>query len=115
MKASKAVRLDSATNSSHALAPTPRSRPPSHKSWPVLWERATALTSQINSEHSPIIKAVPLRVACVRPLSLFYSDESADGMEERSFVPRSRSHARLRQNATMNQAFSCVQPVFIDL
>ncbi|GBP87111.1 hypothetical protein EVAR_59768_1 [Eumeta japonica] len=43
---------------------------------------------------------------CVRPLSLFYSDASADGVEERSLVPRSRSHARLRRNATMSHAFS---------
>ncbi|GBP35681.1 hypothetical protein EVAR_75006_1 [Eumeta japonica] len=54
-------------------------------------------------------------IGCVRPLSLFYSDASADGVEERSFVPRSRSHARLRRNATMSHAFSCVQPAFIDL
>ncbi|GBP25722.1 Sex peptide receptor [Eumeta japonica] len=52
---------------------------------------------------------------CVRPLSLFYSDASADGVEERSLVPRSRSHARLRRNATMSHAFSYVQPAFIDL
>ncbi|GBP21759.1 hypothetical protein EVAR_10937_1 [Eumeta japonica] len=32
-----------------------------------------------------------------------------------SIVPRSRSHARLRRNATLSHAFSCVQPVFIDL
>ncbi|GBP97572.1 hypothetical protein EVAR_90299_1 [Eumeta japonica] len=32
-----------------------------------------------------------------------------------SIVPRSRSHARLRRNATMSHAFSCVQPAFIDL
>ncbi|GBP81599.1 hypothetical protein EVAR_62086_1 [Eumeta japonica] len=31
-----------------------------------------------------------------------------------SIVPRSRSHARLRRNATMSHAFSCVQPAFID-
>ncbi|GBP20181.1 hypothetical protein EVAR_82054_1 [Eumeta japonica] len=55
------------------------------------------------------------RVGCVRPLSLFYSDASADGVEERSLVPRSRSRARLRRNATMSHAFSCVQPAFIDL
>ncbi|GBP56421.1 hypothetical protein EVAR_90092_1 [Eumeta japonica] len=36
-----------------------------------------------------------LKMGCVRPLSLFYSDASADGVEERSLVPRSRSHARL--------------------
>ncbi|GBP73732.1 hypothetical protein EVAR_103194_1 [Eumeta japonica] len=42
----------------------------------------------------------------VRPLSLFYSDASADGVEERSLVPRSRSHPRLRRNATMSHAFS---------
>ncbi|GBP65350.1 hypothetical protein EVAR_52124_1 [Eumeta japonica] len=41
---------------------------------------------------------------CVRPLSLFYSDASADGVEERSLVLRSRSHARLRRNATMSHA-----------
>ncbi|GBP08496.1 hypothetical protein EVAR_77180_1 [Eumeta japonica] len=45
---------------------------------------------------------------CVRPLSLFYLDASADGVEERSLVPRSRSHARLRRNATMSHAFSIV-------
>ncbi|GBP30854.1 hypothetical protein EVAR_91595_1 [Eumeta japonica] len=52
---------------------------------------------------------------CVRPLSLFYSDASTDGVEERSLVPRSRLHNRLRRNATMSHAFSCVQPTFIDL
>ncbi|GBP19388.1 hypothetical protein EVAR_12430_1 [Eumeta japonica] len=52
---------------------------------------------------------------CVRPLSLFYSDASADGVEERLLVTRSRSHAWLRRNATMSHAFSCVQPAFIDL
>ncbi|GBP75283.1 hypothetical protein EVAR_47320_1 [Eumeta japonica] len=41
----------------------------------------------------------------VRPLSLFYSDASADGVEEKPLVPRSRSHARLRRNATMSHAF----------
>ncbi|GBP18951.1 hypothetical protein EVAR_78419_1 [Eumeta japonica] len=39
------------------------------------------------------------------PLSLFYSDASADGVEERSLVPLSRSHARLRRNATMSHTF----------
>ncbi|GBO99573.1 hypothetical protein EVAR_723_1 [Eumeta japonica] len=46
---------------------------------------------------------------CVRPLSLFYSDASADGVEERSLVLRSRSHARLRRNATLSHAFSWIQ------
>ncbi|GBP40232.1 hypothetical protein EVAR_37633_1 [Eumeta japonica] len=55
------------------------------------------------------------RVSCVRALSLFYSAAPADGVEERSLVPRSRSRARLRRNATMSHAFSCVQPAFIDL
>ncbi|GBP75382.1 hypothetical protein EVAR_34749_1 [Eumeta japonica] len=55
------------------------------------------------------------RVGCVRPLSLFYSDASADGVEETSHVLRSRSRARLRRNATMSHAFSSVQPAFIDL
>ncbi|GBP70953.1 hypothetical protein EVAR_48961_1 [Eumeta japonica] len=45
-------------------------------------------------------------VDCVRPLSLFYLDASAAEVEERSLVPRSRSHARLRRNATMSHAFS---------
>ncbi|GBP38240.1 hypothetical protein EVAR_18120_1 [Eumeta japonica] len=31
-----------------------------------------------------------------------------------SIVPRSHSHARLRRNATMSHAFSCMQPAFID-
>ncbi|GBP23569.1 hypothetical protein EVAR_80184_1 [Eumeta japonica] len=52
---------------------------------------------------------------CVRPPSLFYPHASADRVEERSLVPRSRSHARLRRNAIMSHAFSCVQPAFIDL
>ncbi|GBP53228.1 hypothetical protein EVAR_9005_1 [Eumeta japonica] len=56
-----------------------------------------------------------VRVGCVRPLSLFYSDASADGVEERSLVPRSRLHARLRRNGKMSHAFSCAQPSFIDL
>ncbi|GBP60766.1 hypothetical protein EVAR_41105_1 [Eumeta japonica] len=55
------------------------------------------------------------RVGCVRPLSLFYSDASADEVEERSLAPRSRSHAQLRQNVTMSHPFLCVQPAFIDL
>ncbi|GBP33840.1 hypothetical protein EVAR_20951_1 [Eumeta japonica] len=53
--------------------------------------------------------------SCVRPLSLFYSDASADAVKERSLVPHSRSHARLRRNATMSYAFSCTQPAFIGL
>ncbi|GBP66611.1 hypothetical protein EVAR_50436_1 [Eumeta japonica] len=32
-----------------------------------------------------------------------------------SIVPRSRSHARLRRNATVSHGFSCVQPAFVDL
>ncbi|GBP85614.1 hypothetical protein EVAR_67726_1 [Eumeta japonica] len=40
---------------------------------------------------------------------------SADGVEERSLVPRSRSYARLRRNTTMSHGFSCVQAAFIDL
>ncbi|GBP23976.1 hypothetical protein EVAR_17616_1 [Eumeta japonica] len=55
------------------------------------------------------------REGCVLPLPLFYSYASADGVEERALVPRSRSHARLRWNATVSHAFSCVQPAFIDL
>ncbi|GBP33657.1 Protein Wnt-7b [Eumeta japonica] len=46
--------------------------------------------------------------SCARPLSLFYSDASADGVVERSLVLSSRSHAWLRRNATMSHAFTCV-------
>ncbi|GBP52191.1 hypothetical protein EVAR_87576_1 [Eumeta japonica] len=53
-----------------------------------------------------VVAAVQEFLGCVRPLSLFHSDTSADGVEERSLVPRSRSHARLRRNATMSHAFS---------
>ncbi|GBP01066.1 hypothetical protein EVAR_2330_1 [Eumeta japonica] len=52
---------------------------------------------------------------CEQPLSLFYSDASADTVKERSLIPRSRSHARLRPNTTMSHAFSYVRPTFIDL
>ncbi|GBP66975.1 hypothetical protein EVAR_49950_1 [Eumeta japonica] len=54
-------------------------------------------------------------LCCVRPLSLFYSDASVDGVEERSRVPRSRAHARLKRKATKSHDFSYVQPTFIDL
>ncbi|GBP93093.1 Sulfide:quinone oxidoreductase, mitochondrial [Eumeta japonica] len=43
----------------------------------------------------------------MRPLSLYYLDASADGVKERSLVPSSHLHARLRRNATMSHAFSC--------
>ncbi|GBP22126.1 hypothetical protein EVAR_10635_1 [Eumeta japonica] len=49
---------------------------------------------------------IPTRRGSMRPLSLFYWDASADGVEERSLVPHSRSHARLRRHATMSHAFS---------
>ncbi|GBP37940.1 hypothetical protein EVAR_84926_1 [Eumeta japonica] len=52
---------------------------------------------------------------CAAAVSLFYSGASAEEVEGRSLIPRSRSHARLRQNATMSHAFSCVQAAFIDL
>ncbi|GBP47157.1 hypothetical protein EVAR_38267_1 [Eumeta japonica] len=65
--------------------------------------------------HVRILCQNSSHVGCVRPLTFFYSDASADGVEERSLVLRSRSHARLRWNATMSHAFSCVQPAFIDL
>ncbi|GBP36597.1 hypothetical protein EVAR_34341_1 [Eumeta japonica] len=62
-------------------------------------------------------RKVPFMNTSVRlcAAAAFYSDASADGVEEGSLVPRSRSHARLRRNATMSHAFSCVQPAFIDL
>ncbi|GBP29948.1 hypothetical protein EVAR_18428_1 [Eumeta japonica] len=68
--------------------------------------RKISYTTQVYRRYS---------IGRVRALSLFYSDASADGEEERSLVPRSRLRARLRRNATMSHAFSCVQPVFIDL
>ncbi|GBP63908.1 hypothetical protein EVAR_39571_1 [Eumeta japonica] len=70
-----------------------------------------------NDVHSEFLYIMSLDsiFSCVRPLYLFYSDASADGVEERSLIPRSRSHDRLRRNATMSHAFSCVQPAFIDL
>ncbi|GBP13496.1 hypothetical protein EVAR_4241_1 [Eumeta japonica] len=64
---------------------------------------------------SRVAREIRMDVGCVRPLSLFHSDESADGVEERSLVSRSRSHARLKRNATMNHSFSCVQQAFIAL
>ncbi|GBP70118.1 Nephrin [Eumeta japonica] len=54
-------------------------------------------------------------------IRMAYSKEIDASQTERlgrsclSIVPRSRSHARFRQNATMSHAFSCVQPAFIDL
>ncbi|GBP42930.1 hypothetical protein EVAR_87310_1 [Eumeta japonica] len=54
-----------------------------------------------------------VQVVCGRCLSS--TRTSAGGVEERSLAPRSRSRARLRRNATMSHAFSCVQPAFIDL
>ncbi|GBP75052.1 hypothetical protein EVAR_48732_1 [Eumeta japonica] len=51
---------------------------------------------------------------CAAAVSLLLGP-SADGVEERSLVPRSCSRARLGRNATMSHAFSCVQPAFIDL
>ncbi|GBP94964.1 hypothetical protein EVAR_27675_1 [Eumeta japonica] len=72
--------------------------------------------SQVARTRGPPIDRGPHpALCCVRPLSLFYSDASADGVEERSLIPRSRSHARFRRNATMSHAFSCVQPAFIYL
>ncbi|GBP36457.1 hypothetical protein EVAR_88037_1 [Eumeta japonica] len=70
---------------------------------------------KVSEFPAPISRRCRSRVGRVRPLSLFYSDASADGVEEGSLVPRSRSHARLRRNVTMSHAFSCVQPAFIDL
>ncbi|GBP12798.1 hypothetical protein EVAR_6122_1 [Eumeta japonica] len=55
---------------------------------------------------------------CARPLGSKEIDASQAerlGRSCLSIVPRSRSHARLRQNATMSHAFSCVQPAFIHL
>ncbi|GBP04023.1 hypothetical protein EVAR_74790_1 [Eumeta japonica] len=52
-----------------------------------------------------------MRERCVL---LFDSNASADRVEERSLIPRSRSHARLKRNATMSHALSCVRPAFIE-
>ncbi|GBP66204.1 hypothetical protein EVAR_97155_1 [Eumeta japonica] len=59
-------------------------------------------------------KTIHVLVVCGRCLSS--TRTPAVGVEERSLAPRSRSRARLRRNATMSHAFSCVQPAaFIDL
>ncbi|GBP48383.1 hypothetical protein EVAR_96422_1 [Eumeta japonica] len=51
---------------------------------------------------------------CVRPLSLFYSDASADGVVEiaRSVLSLARSAQAERDNES---CFLCVQPASIDL
>ncbi|GBP39920.1 hypothetical protein EVAR_83057_1 [Eumeta japonica] len=77
--------------------------------------RAPKCPTVTNSSPMIAVYCSNILPCCVRPLSLFYSDASADGAEERSLVPRSRSPARLRRNATMSHAFSCVQPSLIDL
>ncbi|GBP92258.1 hypothetical protein EVAR_68219_1 [Eumeta japonica] len=51
---------------------------------------------------------------CVGPLSLFYSNASVDAVEEILLVPRSRSHARLRRNATMSHAFSATLKRYLE-
>ncbi|GBP90189.1 hypothetical protein EVAR_64171_1 [Eumeta japonica] len=79
------------------------------------WSQSKLTEKSADIEEEGIHSSFTSRVGCVRPLSLFYSDASADGVEERSLVPRSRSHAQLRRNVTMSHAFSCVQPAFIDL
>ncbi|GBP61184.1 hypothetical protein EVAR_28393_1 [Eumeta japonica] len=56
--------------------------------------------------HSKYSEQNSSRVSYVRTLSLFYSDASDDGVEERSLIPRSRLHAPLRRNAIMSHAFS---------
>ncbi|GBP82968.1 hypothetical protein EVAR_90157_1 [Eumeta japonica] len=75
---------------------------------PVNVSRSPSTDMTLSIEDYEIIR-------CVRPLSLFYSDTSADGVDERSLVLHSRSHARLKRNVTMIHTFSCVQPAFIDL
>ncbi|GBP35168.1 hypothetical protein EVAR_18293_1 [Eumeta japonica] len=77
--------------------------------------RAVAWLIRFSGDYAGVDDIVALEMGCVRSLSLFYSDASADEVEDRSLVPRSRSHARLRRNATTSHAFSCVQPAFIDL
>ncbi|GBP20688.1 hypothetical protein EVAR_16561_1 [Eumeta japonica] len=65
--------------------------------------------------HGAFAVGNPVAATRLCAASLFYSDASADGVKERLLVLRSRSHARLRRNATMSHALSCVQPTFIDL
>ncbi|GBP47546.1 Arf-GAP with coiled-coil, ANK repeat and PH domain-containing protein 2 [Eumeta japonica] len=86
----------------------------------VMAELGNSIVNKIyeaNAGGTSITRATPdcdtSRVGCVRPLSLFYSDASADGVEERSLVPRSRSHTRLRRNVTMSHAFSSVRETWI--
>ncbi|GBP94340.1 hypothetical protein EVAR_63868_1 [Eumeta japonica] len=99
-----------------------------HRPFVLTRSPLTALSTCTVNELSQIITGEASRPAlpgvdndnpsssrCVRPLSLFYSDASADGVEERSLVRCSRSYTRLRRNATKSHAFSCVQTAFIDL
>ncbi|GBP95546.1 hypothetical protein EVAR_100361_1 [Eumeta japonica] len=82
---------------------------------PVYLRRFSRVNVDNLGERDADAAPTPPPSGCVRLLSLFYSDAPADGVEERSLVPRSRSLARLRRNATLSHAFSCVQPAFIDL
>ncbi|GBP07949.1 hypothetical protein EVAR_78093_1 [Eumeta japonica] len=78
-------------------------------------------SSSLNiSDRTPAGRAARIRIRFIRFLLCaaavsFYSDAYADELEETSLVPRSRSHARFRRNATMRVPFSCVQPAFINL
>ncbi|GBP24062.1 hypothetical protein EVAR_27285_1 [Eumeta japonica] len=78
-------------------------------------KRLQSLKTEQRAASRIYLDYLSVALGCMRPLSLFYSDESADGVEERSLVPRSRLHARLRRNATISHVFSCVQPAYINL
>ncbi|GBP41686.1 hypothetical protein EVAR_24046_1 [Eumeta japonica] len=78
--------------------------------------RHYGLTSQSCSSLpfplDPLPIAVPLSLVVV--CGRCFSSTRTHRSDTRS-GQRSRSHARLRRNATMSHAFSCVQPAFIDL
>ncbi|GBP43605.1 hypothetical protein EVAR_32171_1 [Eumeta japonica] len=62
--------------------------------------RAGPHDKDLDYDFSHVTVLLLSRVDCVRPLSLFYSDASVDGVEGRSLFPRSRSHAWRRRNVT---------------
>ncbi|GBP91738.1 hypothetical protein EVAR_57918_1 [Eumeta japonica] len=77
-----------------------------------VWEVLYLAYHNVDFLVAQLIKQFPFKL-CAAAVSLLLGP-LADGVEERLLVPRSRSRARLRRNAT-SHAFSCVQPAFIDL
>ncbi|GBP51939.1 mRNA-capping enzyme [Eumeta japonica] len=68
---------------------------------------------RLQDDHDSEIMPPPKRVARYKEMDASQAERL--GRSCLSVVPCSRSHARLRRNATMSHDFSCVQPAFIDL